>query len=85
MNKKPTNVVDLTEHHRKREILALYAKHERGQVEPPESVDFSATGLSILDDVMYFLAQPDMHIQFEEEFLFHLKRFAINQLKQGKT
>ena len=82
MIEKSNKVIDLHEYSEKRKILSLYEGHEGHSLETLDSMEYSALGLNLLDDMMFFLKHPDLQDKFEQEFMAHMKNFAISYLKQ---
>ena len=82
MIEKSNKVIDLHEYIEKRKILSLYERHEGQSLETLDPMEYSTLGLRLLDEAMFFLKHPDLQDQFEQEFMAHMKNFAISHLKQ---
>lgn len=77
-------VTDLEEVRTKRSIAGLYAQHDALAVEGRCDPVFSACGMSIIDDVEFFLSHDQYRDVFERLLGQHLKEFSHLLLK-GKT
>ena len=82
MSVKPKHVAMLSDLSDVRHVSSLYEKFDAYPLEAPAELEYSNTGLSILDDVSFFLKDPKLRGEFESAFLIHLKNFSIERLQE---
>jgi len=81
MSTKTNNVVNLSDQLEVKKIQSLYKEYDACPLGSNSNTVYSNTGLSILDDVKFFLKHPKFREDFEQALLIHLKDFANDSLK----
>ena len=80
MSAKTKKVVSLLNYVEVRDIVSLYKRFDACELGEHQQLECTSTGLSILDDVEFFLKHPFLRDKFERAFLMHLKEFSSNHL-----
>ena len=80
MSARANNVVTLSDYLEVRKIISIYNGFDACELELQMPLKITNTGLSIIDDVEFFLKHPLLRDNFEQAFLIHLKEFSSEHL-----
>lgn len=80
MSARAKSVVTLSDYLEVRKIISTYNEFDDCELELQMPLKITNTGLSIIDDVEFFLKHPLFRDNFEQVFLMHLKEFSSKHL-----